>query len=638
MRFQRIGIQNFLSFGSPMQFVDLDRRGLLAVFGQNKDSAASDSNGAGKSTVMEAIVWALFGETIRGHKSDAVIHRVVDKDCRVELTLEDEGVQYVITRTRKAAAKRPNDLILEINGQDASAGVMADTQGLVHTVLGMDQRTFTQSVLLRSKEKTFSQMTDKEQKEVLEDILHIEELSKAREKVKERLTERRNTLTKALARVEALDDQHHQAGIRMHKMVQSRDQHASYVLQKCAELKHKKIQVEADIEEKYLSTGLQKLLDSVENLDEHITSWNQEMVTYTKSAKDKTDNFTTKKMKISSDSGAVTAQKQSIEKDMKSVSKLAGTQCPTCCQQVDPTNSHKVLMEWQSKISDLKKTEDALQRKLDALLKKEKSERDSTQAWEDKARDTIKVLRDQRTEFQEQVSKRQHTLNVICQLEQEVFNLAQSIDDLKAEENPFTPLVGEIELEMTAVSRELRKWKYKEKALNLEISHLLYWDHGFGNQGLKTYVLENVIPFLTQRAQKYADILSGGDLQISFATQTQLKSGDWRNNFQVVVTNKQGSDVYAGNSDGEKRRIDMAVGWALGDLAATRAKKPIRFKGLDEPFENLDETGEDAVIKLLHSVLGQYETIMCITHSSHLRSQFPSDLTIVKENGFSTVL
>jgi DNA repair exonuclease SbcCD ATPase subunit len=75
------------------------------------------------------------------------------------------------------------------------------------------------------------------------------------------------------------------------------------------------------------------------------------------------------------------------------------------------------------------------------------------------------------------------------------------------------------------------------------------------------------------------------------------------------------------------------VAWALADLAAARASRPIRFRGLDEPFENLDEVGEDAVIKLLHSAVGRYETILCVTHSDHLRDQFPASITVVKENG-----
>jgi DNA repair exonuclease SbcCD ATPase subunit len=149
--------------------------------------------------------------------------------------------------------------------------------------------------------------------------------------------------------------------------------------------------------------------------------------------------------------------------------------------------------------------------------------------------------------------------------------------------------------------------------------------------------MDNVVPFLTERAQSYADVLSGGDLKIEFSTQSQLANGEWRDKFQVSAINEQGADVYHGNSDGERRRIDIAVGWALADLAATRAKKSIRFRGLDEPFEHLDETGEDLVIKLLHKVLPQYETILCVTHSTHLRDQFPEEIMVTFENGFSKI-
>ena len=638
MRFRALSIMNFLSFGSPDVIVQLDRRGLVAVFGHNKDSVGADSNGAGKSTIMEALVWVLFGETLRGYKSDDVIHRGVGKDCRVSLLLEDAGNAYQIIRTRKfSGAKKPNDLVLKVNGNEVTAGTVSDTQQLVTTVLGMDRRTFSQAVLLRSRDRSFSEMTDREQKEVLEDILHIEELSKARDVVKSRVAVRQSDLSKVLVRLEDFDEQLRQSRIRLGKMEQSQSQHSAHVDNKRKSLFRKKVEAEAEIEEKYRSTGLDVLLKSLEDLDEkHTEQSNLYASCYEKASEIQASNGQ-KRTENAQQLGSIDGQMTALSNDSQSVSQLAGQQCPSCRQHVDPENADQILEVWDKQLNQLKVEKAKIEKRNKRLNTKEKKDLQGLVLEQAKYKEAVSKLAAQRVDLTQQIHKRENTLQLICQLEQQVFHVVSEMDQLDAAENPFGPLVDEIDEEIVAMERERRRWTYKSKSLDLELRHLLFWDHGFGNQGLKSYVLDNVVPFLTKQAQHYADILSGGDLRIEFATQTKLKSGAMKDNFQVKVTNKQGADVYAGNSDGEKRRIDIAVGWALGDLAATRAKKPIRFKGLDEPFENLDETGEDAVIRLFHSVVGEYETIMAITHSTHLSSQFPAELVVTKENGFSTV-
>lgn len=594
---------------------------------------------SGKSALVEGIVWCLYGETMRNYKSDEVIHLGVGKDCQVSLPFEDDdGNLYQVTRTRKmSGVKKPNNLLLEVNGKDVSAGTVADTQQLIVTILGMDLRTFTQAVLLRNRDRSFSEMTDKEQKEVLEDILHIEELAKARDVTKSRISVRQSELSKVLVRLEDLEDQIGQENLRLGKMKISEGQHFALIEQKRQALRRRKVEAEVEIEEKYRATGLDVLLDSLNDFSERLTQEDKARACCHDEARKLQQSNATKKSDNSQQLGGIINQVNSLNTDVRSVSQLAGTDCPTCRQMVHPEDADRLLVVWDDQLKKLEAERLKIERR---TLQLEKKEAKSLQGFEQRRfshTQEIDKLSNQRQVVGDQIRKRENALQLICQLEQQVFNLQTEMDQLDSTANPFTILVEEIEGDLVKMSRDKRRWGYKSRSLDLELRHLLFWDHGFGNQGLKSYVLDNVVPFLTRRAQYYADILSGGDLHIEFSTQTQLKSGDWREQFQVKVTNRQGADVYAGNSDGEKRRIDIAVGWALGDLAATRAKKPIRFKGLDEVFSGLDETGEDAVIRLLHTVTGEYETVLCITHSDHLRSQFSNSLTVTKENGFSTV-
>jgi DNA repair exonuclease SbcCD ATPase subunit len=448
---------------------------------------------------------------------------------------------------------------------------------------------------------------------------------------------RQSELAKVRAVLESIEDALDQADIRLSKMKLSEGQHAALTHQKKKSLRRKKVEAEVQIEEKYRVTGLDVLLDTLGDLDERLEQENEAKTRCFDEARKVQQLNATKKAEIAQQLGGAINRINNVTADIQSVSQLAGNQCPTCRQMVEPDSSDRLLTLWDGHLKQFESERQRMEQRAARLEKKEAKSLRSIEKKRTTYSQEIDKLTNQRQILSDQIRKRENTLQLICQLEQQVFNLQVEMDQLDSRANPFTVLVEEINDELSEMSRDKRRWGYKEKSLDLELRHLLFWDHGFGNQGLKSYVLDNVVPFLTKRAQHYADILSGGDLRIEFSTQTQLKSGAWREQFQVKVTNRQGADVYAGNSDGEKRRIDIAVGWALGDLAATRAKKPIRFKGLDEVFSGLDETGEDAVIRLLHTVTGEYETVLCITHSDHLRSQFSNSLVVVKENGFSQI-
>src|SRR5690349_20138638 len=147
-----VTLQNFLSYGADPQTIQLAKRGLVAVLGDNKDSQSSTDNGSGKSALLDGIVWAIYGETCRGYRGDEVINRKYGKNCVVTVVLEDHNSTYTITRARNISSKRKNDLILQINGNDVSMANNEDTQAKINEIIGMDFKTFCQSVL-RSEER-----------------------------------------------------------------------------------------------------------------------------------------------------------------------------------------------------------------------------------------------------------------------------------------------------------------------------------------------------------------------------------------------------------------------------------------------------------------------------------------------------
>ena len=105
MIFSTLTIQNFMSIRNAS--IDLSNRGLILINGVNHDNEALNNNGAGKSSILEALIYVLYGRTIRGLKGDEVVHKIPKKNTKVSLeVIDDDGVKYLITRYRKHSTNK----------------------------------------------------------------------------------------------------------------------------------------------------------------------------------------------------------------------------------------------------------------------------------------------------------------------------------------------------------------------------------------------------------------------------------------------------------------------------------------------------------------------------------------------------
>jgi DNA repair exonuclease SbcCD ATPase subunit len=150
-------------------------------------------------------------------------------------------------------------------------------------------------------------------------------------------------------------------------------------------------------------------------------------------------------------------------------------------------------------------------------------------------------------------------------------------------------------------------------------------------------MLDYVTPVLNDRAEYYSNLLSGGEMKVYFTTKTTLKSGDEKDKFQIMVEQRHGSDLYMGNSKGEKARADLIIAMALGDLATFRTSKQLPWRFLDEPFESIDDAGNEAVMSLLNDQKSRYKTVFVVTHKPAFKKLFNQRITVVKENSISTI-
>ena len=190
MKFKTLSIENFMAVGK--ESLSLDNRGLILIQGENRDDTSQNSNGAGKSTIVDALCWAIYGQTARGESGDGVINRTAGKDCRVSIEIADGSDSYTITRHRKFTKKKNVLEVVKNEKTDLTKGTDKLTQELVNQVMGCSYDVFRSSVYAgQDAQIDLPAMTDKFLKQVVEEAAGIDRLQNAHELAKARRAEKK---------------------------------------------------------------------------------------------------------------------------------------------------------------------------------------------------------------------------------------------------------------------------------------------------------------------------------------------------------------------------------------------------------------------------------------------------------------
>lgn len=629
MKLLSIKIANFLSYKDTTN-INLADRGLVGVFG---------ANGQGKSSICDSLVWCLWGETVRNVDKDLVVNNKSGKDCKVSLQLEDSGQQFKIVRTRSCTKeKKRNDLRIYTGKEESeiTSGTTAASQLLVNSIIGLDFATFVQSVLLSGGDvSSFCRLTDDEKKAVLEDILRINVIRKARDVVKDKISSRNNTLVTLEAELAAISSQREAATKKLQDLQIPFNNFELQQKINIEEIDNLIRNQDKEIDNINSNLELLPVLEKDKKDLEKDLGLEQALITNLEGAhKQNISKLKTVEQDASVNVALVSAEIDKLDKQKINVQNLNG-QCPTCLK---PTpDKHLTITKLEQELLEAKK------RKLEflelkhtlgqAITKQTNDFNDEILGIANKIKDLTNSIR-QKSKVVDTAENLKLILPHVIQRKTDLF---KKLNEEKNRDNPYSKLIEITGKEIKDLDNRTVMVKARVRKAKYEISNLRFWDKGFGNQGIKSYIIDNAIPFLNRRAAHYSEIMSNSKIQISFSSVTRLKNGSDREKFNVEIINEVGADMYSGNSSGERRRADVCIGWALADLAATRAAKPIKFRGLDEPFESLDEEGIEAVFRLLNSAINDYETIFCITHDQSLQEKFQRVMLVEKVDGSSRI-
>lgn len=602
-RILRMRVENFLSFReADFDFADA---GFVLVEGKN---------GAGKSAMIDAVVWCLSGTTLRGYEKDEVVNRRAEEGCVVAVDLEDGDDSYRVVRARRHK-KLKNSLCLYRDGVDVTSRDANETQLAVERVLGCTLKTFLTSVVFgQDRAYRFSSLTDGEQKKILDEVLGVERFAQgcaaARKQVsifELQLESARQGLEKAEkargeAEAEAVDLQ------AMHVDFESNQR--------------KKVEVERE-----------KLRIAKEHLDKARKVAN---VPALKTAVDAALKALTVAEKLSEKcilasadaAGALSNNKHALDGMLAAMKKepRGSGNCPTCGQKVDPKGGAITLLqgEVRDKISKLKKENVTLVEMADEAVVALASSKTRLKMARQAMTDAQKALNDGVAADADAATwRRRHV------------DHESRITELEAEISPYAELAEKATARHARYDLLFKQHEHDVAEFGGHLRRAEFWVKAFGTSGLRSLLVDSSLPLLNEEAARVSRVLTGGAVAIEFSATTEQKSGKVVDRFEVKVDNRHGAGDYAGNSSGERAKVDLCVGLALQRLVASRSSASFNVIFYDEIFDHLDSTAHEQVIEVLSDL--DKESVFVVSHDDDLKAWFPATLRIVKHGGYSVV-
>lgn len=685
MIFEKLTIQNFMSIRSIT--LDLQDRGLVLIKGKNCDNPDLNNNGSGKSSMIEAFVYALYGRTLRGIKGDSIVHKIPKKNMKIFLDLiDDDGTKYRIARYRKHSVNK-NKSLLYRNGKDITPKSEADFNSYVADLLQADYLTFTSSLLYSAESFKFTSATDAEMKSTFDTMLGLNIFSKCLEIAKSRLKVVENDLSSTQwkiddrkEKIDSLKDKIAEAGQQRveyeEQQEQKQDEYVDLLETLDEDLKNKQKELknlEKQLENaKSIKERAQKDLDikkkklkQLDTLQSELTRVNSEIKECEQSIKRAKSNITNSDADVDKYQIKINKFHKKIETLEQQKSQLdddIGLPCPTCGQPMTEQSIEPARKEYDEKIQEVQSDIDNCQIKIDKehnnikiykseieQLTKEIVELSETSEEFQQLIDKSQSLYDDRDKAEEELEDAQESFydiksqvkiksGEIEQLNDRIKSTLSDLESCEDAKNPYDDIINEYNKDKEIASKEITEFEESIQDKIDEKQCLQFWQQAYSNQGIKSLILDDITPFLNRRVNKYLGKLTSGHIEVKFSTQTTLKSGEVREKFSIDILNQDGGSEYIANSGGEKKRIDLCINLALQDLVASRSTKRINIAIWDEVFDALDEVGIEKVIELLQELSEEKSTILVVSHNPHLQSYFSNVITVRKKDGYSTLL
>jgi DNA repair exonuclease SbcCD ATPase subunit len=577
LKIKNVSAKNFMSVGNNTQAVNFDNCQLTLVLGHNLDMGGDGSrNGTGKTTIINALSYALYGDALTNIRKDNLINKTNGKGMIVTVEFEIKGKQYRIERGR-----RPNILKFYIDGQDAldgeQQGDSRETQKEIERIIGFPHNMFKHLIALNTYTEPFLSMKNNDQRDMIEQLLGITELSRKAEVLKERQKNTRDSIKEEEIRINAVEE----SNKRIEKNIAE------------IESRGKAWEANKNLKIEELGNAIVSLetINIDEELDKHKIKTTLKEQQQAKNIAEQELNRT----KISLD--------RSLEKIDELRSNLASAEagvCPACEQPTSHLDTHEEYTQ------DLKIKIDTEQTYYDDLFQRVNGLEESLTDFGDMPEVPV-------TSYSNIEDALQHKHNVETMMSQ--------LEEKAQDENPYLEQIDS--LTRTGI-QEISFETMNELTHLQEHQEFLYKLLTSKDSFIRKKIIDQNIAYLNHRLAFYLEKL-GLPHDVKFSS-----------DLSVEIT-EYGRDLDFDNlSRGERNRLILGLSWAFRDMYES-LNRPMNLLCIDELVDSgMDTMGVEnalAVLKKMHREQGK--NIMLISHKEELVGRVNNVLTVVKEGGFT---
>jgi DNA repair exonuclease SbcCD ATPase subunit len=609
--------------------IPLKKQGLVWVGGDNRDTRAATSNGAGKTTLFKLITWILYERTLDGERNfnpgDKVIRNGA-KLARGELDL-DGG--WTVWRERSKGGMRLG--LRKPDGTDWE-GSKDEAQAKIIEIIGLDFKAFRNTVLYGQNDiKRFAapDTADPERKDMLHRILRTEVLGAAHKLAQ----------SKALAARKAAEDAGAHAARAKTKLEEAANQREAAKARASAWDADRRRRIEA------MKAEVQSLREeaaavaeegpSVDELEGAMAAARERIALAEKAA----ERAEAARERLAKVEGVITSMGADYNRAIdqadraeRQLAKLNGEACPTCHSPLKKGEAAKHLASLRAEAKDRREVADHLQ----AFIKEHKKTRDQHRAERDEAQAAANDGRRARAALDELTSQMREAAEAEGRRDALVARARAKLESAKTlamEDNPHTATIADIDKKMGELTDAWALSESHAGDLRASAAQMDFWVRGFSGQGLPSFVLDSVMPYITERANHYLEILSDGDIAMEFSTQRELKSDKGALRDEIAITwTIEGIDGYP-PSGGQQRKMEIATDLALMDLTEAREGAGLSLFMADEILDGLDREGRERVLMLLHELRARRGSIFVVSHNDAMSELFEHEITVVKEGG-----
>lgn len=638
MKFLTLEVENFMALANAK--VELDQRGLVLIQGVNAGDSSAASNGAGKSTLMNSLMWCIYGETSHGVKGDDVLSTGHEKNCRVKVTIEDEGKRYAIIRHRKHKEFK-NRLIVRGEDGDMTKGKDSLTQEFVERLIGASKEVFMASIYASQEAMPdLPGMSDKNLKTIVEEAAGVDRLTKAyaiaRERANAAAARMETTKTKmdaCLSLVESAQNELESAKTSSEAWERDRNERLDVAR---ADL------VGAEVTLTEVEMELRSLPEQIRDTENAIGKEREKLA-----SKEEHDAKLVKVRGAITDIRASIRITENIQKEAmqrarafkvkaEEVNTKVGDPCPTCgkayCVEDLSTVKESFVEQARSEISQAQASATSVAKYQEHLEKALKIESSLVARTPD-----VSAIISRIEQLTKELGTLRHREKEVVAVEALVARARSEVDRITKETNPFLAVIKRHEESLAAnksnygvLKTELKN--IQEQALLLDKARQVY-----SPAGVRSHILTSVTPFLNAQTAEYLNTLSDGNIVAEWSTMESTKKGEWRDKFNISVRKIGASKTFQTLSGGEKRKVRIACSLALQDLVASRASKNIELFIGDEIDDALDTAGLERLMGILEAKARERGTVMIISHKE-MKSWFRETITVEVKEGRSYVV